>query len=111
MLVMGRMFALLALTAVLVGCAAPAQSDDDDDLFMQVLQDASVPLNRDDATAAAAVLCVQLEQNPRMGIVEAAVAMVANPSLPRMDSTQMGTFIGAAVKTYCPEYWPQLQQG
>jgi len=108
MLRMGRMLALLTLTAVLVGCAAPAQSEDD--LFMQVLQDASVPLNQQDATAAAAVLCVQLEHHPRMGLVEAAVTMVANPSLPRMDSTQMGTFIGAAVKTYCPEYWPQLQQ-
>jgi len=108
MLVMGRTFALLTLAAVLVGCAAPAQSDDD--LFMQVLEDGSVPLNRDDATAAAAVLCVQLEHNPRMSSLEAALWMIGNESLPRMDSTQMGTLIGAAVKTYCPEYWPQLQQ-
>jgi Protein of unknown function (DUF732) len=90
----------VALSAVMVFCAAPASADGTDDAVMAALAKRNIQLSdRDTTLAEAHMVCDGLDKHYKTSAL--AMKLVGDTDL---NFSQSSFFIGVAVAAYCPQY-------
>ena len=90
----------VALSAVMVFCAAPASADATDDAVMAALAKRNIQLtDRDTTLAEAHMVCEGLDKHYKTSAL--AMKLVGDTDL---NFSQSSFFIGVAVAAYCPQY-------
>jgi hypothetical protein len=90
----------VALSAVMVFCAAPASADATDDAVLAALAKRNIQLSdRDTTIAEAHMVCDGLDKHYKTSTL--AMKLVGDTDL---NFSQSSFFIGVAVAAYCPQY-------
>ena len=90
----------VALSAVMVLCAAPSSADATDDAVLAALAKRNIQLSdRDTTIAEAHMVCDGLDKHYKTSTL--AMKLVGDTDL---NFSQSSFFIGVAVAAYCPQY-------
>jgi uncharacterized protein DUF732 len=93
---------VVAGAALATGLAAPASADENDDIFISVLDEEGIPYtSAADAILVANGVCVFLSEG---NTLEDATLEVMNES--GLGVEESGFFVGAATAAYCPDQSP-----
>jgi hypothetical protein len=94
--------AVAAGIALATSMAAPAYADDNDSIFISVLDDEGIPYTKaSDAILVAKGVCVFLKDGN--SLTDATVQVMKESGL---GAEQSGFFVGAATAAYCPSESP-----
>jgi hypothetical protein len=93
----------IALLALSVGLAAPAQADATDDAFITNLNTSGMDYGAPERAiqVAKTVVCATLGDNPRTSNADLVAKVAAATNWPPLNAAY---FTGAAIQAYCPQY-------
>jgi hypothetical protein len=93
----------IALLALSVGLAAPAQADATDDAFITNLNTSGMDYGAPERAiqVAKTVVCATLGDNPKTSNADLVAKVAATTNWPPLNAAY---FTGAAIQAYCPQY-------